>query len=380
MLLFRQQFCLGRQLCNCDVEVLCIVVYLDREDFHTMTTKHKRNTSMRKTPWDSHPELLPMEDFIRSNYLDSFNRRHPPLGLKEAELLNSFEVTKCRFCGSISIKKNGKTSNGIQRYKCNECHHTFNILTNTLFDNHKVSISEWIEFLLDLFRFESLSVTSKTNKNSATTTKYWLHKLFLLLEDYQTNIVLEGNVYLDETFYKVIKSDLVKKDDKELRGLSRNQYCIGIAYDGTYVYTRLEGIGKTSQIRTMESFQNHIKSGSHLIHDKEKSHNKLVKLLSLTDESYDGNEIKKLSSKENPLYQINHMCDLLQKFLNAHPGFNRDDLQNYLNLFSFIMNPPRNQLEKVKFLLNSAISCDKKLTFREFYKINIDKINENEID
>lgn len=53
------------------------------------------------------------------------------------------------------------------------------------------------------------------------------------------------------------------------------------------------------------------------------------------------------------------MCFLLKSFLNSHSGFNRDDLQNYLNLFSFIVNAPYNKLEKVKILLDKAI-CNPK--------------------
>lgn len=102
------------------------------------------------------------------------------------------------------------------------------VLTNTIFDNHKLPISEWIEFLLNLFSNSSINLTSKVNKNAATTTKFWLKKLFLLLEDYQDDIVLDGSVYLDEMFYSVVQSEIQTKDNKQYRGLSRNKYCIGV--------------------------------------------------------------------------------------------------------------------------------------------------------
>ena len=38
-------------------------------------------------------------------------------------------------------------------------------------------------------------------------------------------------------------------------------------------------------------------------------------------------------------------------FLNAHSGFSRDDLQNYLNLYSFVINPPSDHLEKVEKII-----------------------------
>lgn len=262
-----------------------------------MTTKYK-NHSRKKTPWDHNNDLSPMESFIKSKYLDSYDYKHPSIkDTKEADLLNSYEVSCCKRCNSLDFKKKGFTKNGIQRYFCNTCKRYFNVLTSTLFDNHKISISEWIEFCLDIFRFESINLTSKTNKNSFTTSKYWLYKLFYIIEDIQDDIVLEGNVYIDETFYPVIESNKIVKDGKKLRGLSKNQICIGIAYDGRYVYARVEGFGKTSQKKTKDTFINHIKAGSHLIHDKEKSHKILIKELKLTDKSYDANKLKNTKIK-----------------------------------------------------------------------------------
>jgi DNA-directed RNA polymerase subunit RPC12/RpoP len=105
----------------------------------------------------------------------------------EAYFLNSHEVTKCRYCGSDLIRKEGDSGNGNKRYRCKECGKRFRILTNTVFDSHKISISEWMGFLLD-------------------------------------GIVLKGDVWLDGTFVKVRSND-----GKEYRGLSRNQLCVGIA-------------------------------------------------------------------------------------------------------------------------------------------------------
>ena len=332
-----------------------------------MTTKYK-NHSRKKTPWDHNNDLSPMESFIKSKYLDSYDYKHPSIkDTKEADLLNSYEVSCCKRCNSLDFTKKGFTKNGIQRYFCNTCKRYFNVLTSTLFDNHKISISEWIEFCLDIFRFESINLTSKTNKNSFTPSKYWLYKLFYIIEDIQDDIVLEGNVYIDETFYPVIESNKIVKDGKKLRGLSKNQICLGIAYDGRYVYARVEGFGKTSQKKTKDTFINHIKAGSHLIHDKEKSYKILIKELKLTDESYDANKLKKYKDKDNPLNPINRQCYLLKRFLRSHSGFDRDDIQYYINLYCFISNPPVNKLEKVEIILNRAIDFTKSLKYRDFY-------------
>jgi transposase-like protein len=219
-----------------------------------------------------------------------------------------------------------------------------------------------------------VSVTSKNNKNSITTSQYWLHKLFLLLRSYQNTIILSGDVWLDETYYKVINREIVKKENKELRGLSRNQYCIGIACDKKYTYAKVEGKAKTSETKTLKTFKDQIKKKSVLIHDDEKSHNVLIESMELESKSYNSKELKKLKDEDNPLREINHKCFLLKKFLNSHSGFNRDDFQDYLNLFCFMMNPPVNKLEKIKILLSRAINGTENLTYRDFFARNIKSI------
>lgn len=252
-------------------------------------------------------------------------------------------------------------------YYCKKCKKRFTPTLNTLFENHKISITEWIEFSLDIFNYGSITLTSKVNKNSMNTSIYWLHKVFLLLREYQKDIILKGKVYLDEMFYTVVKSEIITKDGKQLRGISKNKYCIGIAYDGNSIVAFVECLGKTTLTITKETFINHIEKNSILIHDDEKAHADLVKELNLKSESYNSAYLKTLDDKENPLRPINHQCDLLRQFLNAHSGFDRDDLQDYLNLYCFMNSKPRNKLEKVDKLLNLALTTNVTLKYRELF-------------
>ena len=59
-----------------------------------------------------------------------------------------------------------------------------------------------------------------------------------------------------------------------------------------------------------------------------------------------------------------------KKFLNAHSGFNRDSLQDYLNLFSFVRNPPYEMLEKVEKVVNLAFKNPKLLRYRDQFGLN----------
>jgi hypothetical protein len=254
---------------------------------------------------------------------------------------------------------------------CGECGKTFLPTTGTIFDEHRISISEWTEYCLNIFRHVSITADSWNNKNAYKTSRYWLQKLFLTLEGIQNNIVLSGKVWLDETFYSVRSENIVRKNNGDkLRGLSQNQICIGVATDKRYTVLLVEGTGKPSQKKTCEAFRNHIEKGSTLFHDEEVAHRKLISELSLKSKSFSSKELKGLSDKENPMNPINRVHDILKKFLNAHSGFDRNELQNWLNLFAFISNPPHDFLEKVDLIVNLAFQNPKLLRFRDFYAVN----------
>ena len=70
------------------------------------------------------------------------------------------------------------------------------------------------------------------------------------------------------------------------------------------------------------------------------------------------------------LYPLNDLYDRLKKFLNAHSGFNRDSLQDYLNLFAFVRNPPYEMLEKVEKVVNLVFQNPKFLRYRDQFGLN----------
>lgn len=322
--------------------------------------------SRRTTPWTGDADATELQHFIDRKVDALYEDKHMALSeTEEAGLLNSYKPQKCPYCGHEEYTGYGRTKNGVKRYCCKSCHRTFTIITGTIFQDHKIPISEWIDFCLCLFRFQSFTSISKTNRNAYSTVKYWLSKLFLVLSDYQKDIVLEGTVYIDETFYKVRTQDIEHKDDgTQYRGLSRNQICIGIGTDGKRTIAFTEGYGKVSGKRTLSTFKDHIREGSKLIHDEERGHRLLVDELALKSETYNARLLKGVPDRENPLLPINRKCFFLKKFLNSHSGFDREELQDYLNLFAFIMNEG-NQYERVEKILEWSLHCSKTLNYRD---------------
>ena len=327
----------------------------------------------RDTPWSGIDKnaLTPTQLFLSERYEALYKQRHPILmDTGEVDLINSVIPKNCPHCSEIAFNKYGLTHNKVQRFQCKACGRTFTPITGTIFDKHKISISEWMEYCLNLFRYLSVTADSWNNRNAFTTSRYWLEKIFLVLEDWEADVVLSGRVWFDETYYSVRSNDLkLNTDGTKPRGLSTNQLCVGVACTKDTILCILEGKGQPTATKSFKAFKDHIAPGSTLVHDKSKAHNKLIEKLNLVDEPYDSKVVNKLPQNKNPLGRINEVHARLKNFLHAHNSFDRDSMQGYLNLFSFAMNPPANHLEKVELLLNRAFYTRKTLRYRSFYNV-----------
>jgi predicted RNA-binding Zn-ribbon protein involved in translation (DUF1610 family) len=336
-----------------------------------MTRKKRPRQAPSSTPWDKlgTETLTPTQALVRTTHKSAYAFRHEPFG-GDIDFFNQFNKESCPWCGSSRINKRGYERSGMQRYVCRDCGKMFSPATGTVFESRKLPLSAWVDFLLQVFSFESISVITREDRRSDTTIPYWLGKVFAVLEGVQNQMVLSGRVQIDETYYPVPGTETIQVDGKKLRGLSRNKICIGIGCDDSmHSYFAHEGLGKTSNAKTITAFGTHIKPGAHLVHDMEYGHHKLVQELGLVNEPYNSKLLAGLDDEANPLRDVNRLCFLVKRFLGSHSGFNRDDLDGYLNLFSVMMNPPVDKMEKVVLVLNRAMTNPKTLKFRDFYNV-----------
>lgn len=51
--------------------------------------------------------------------------------------------------------------------------------------------------------------------------------------------------------------------------------------------------------------------------------------------------------------------------MRAHGGYDRDNLQDYMNLISFILNEPNDRYEKVDLFINMALNSPKRVKYRD---------------
>ena len=321
---------------------------------------------LKYLPWDKTEENSASRQLISVTVHEWYDAKHRSVSAEEVTLVNSVKVTSCRCCGSEKIISYGKYRTGIKRYYCNDCRCSFSALTGTIFEDRKIPISEWIEYLIHLFEYHSITTASRDNRNAYSTGRYWLFKVFAVLKEVQQDVVLEGNVYLDETFFTVVESKKARREDgKEYRGISRNKLCVAAAYDEYgHILLIMEHTSKPSKKSTWAALGTHIKPKSHLIHDGEKAHSVLVENLELTHEVYDSNELKNLPDEENPLDSINEIHSLAKRFMRAHGGYDRKNLQDWMNLISFILSEPKGRYEKIDLFINMALNSIRVVKYR----------------
>ena len=339
-----------------------------------MSGDKRRYAAPSATPWDgvAADNMTPAELAVMQSHRSMYEYRHSALSAtQEVAFFNGYRRESCPLYGSARIGGCGKDGNGVLRWRCHECGRTFTPMTGTIFQGHKLPVSDWCEFLLQAFSYESINGMMRGNRRSETTLPYWVAKLFLVLEGIQDDVVLSGDVQIDEKFYPVARADEeLNPDGSRKRGLSRNKLCVAVACDddGRSVFVPC-GRGKPSKSRVWDAYGSHIAEGSSLTHDMERAHSVLVGRLSLDSHEYNSKEISKLPDRENPLRRVNRLHFLLETFLNAHSGFDRDDLQGWLDLFYVMMNDPASKMEKAAMVLDRAMRNPKTLSFRDFYKI-----------
>ena len=105
----------------------------------------------------------------------------------------------CIYCGSTSVKRNGKYRSR-QRYLCNDCGKSFNDMTNTPFSGSRYP-EKWVKYIELMVEGCTLPKIAERLKIHISTAFYWRHKILNALGSLGFN-QLKGIVESDETFFR----------------------------------------------------------------------------------------------------------------------------------------------------------------------------------
>lgn len=219
---------------------------------------------------------MDLQEILKSQTISCF--------LKEQKYENG-RPEECPFCHEHYVVKNG-TKKGAQRYLCRECGRSFGDTENSILKSTKKDLGVWELYFQCMMDKLPLRKIVERCAMSLKTVFVWRHKILDALQNMMNEVVLDGIVELDETYFRVSykgqnKSILPRKPHK--RGFSRfkqeeqrEQLCVlcGVNLEGKSI-AKISNLNHPSLQNLGNVFNNKIKKGSITVTDGLPGYSKL---------------------------------------------------------------------------------------------------------
>lgn len=173
----------------------------------------------------------------------------------------------CPRCHSSSIVKNGTNSAGNQRYKCNECNHTFVPSTNSISSRVLQDAGKWMLFVQNLLKGETIADNARMCGIAENTALDWRLRVYEALEFLSTEVQLSGIVAADDTripynlkgnhspHFAMPRRSRKRGHQNTKKNYHQNQICVLCAVDKQgHCFSRCIGFGKPSGKRLIAGF------------------------------------------------------------------------------------------------------------------------------
>lgn len=293
-------------------------------------------------------EMKVVRDFIK----DFFNNLQINFdSLNEAEKNTNGLV--CPHCNSTHYSKNGHKANKsgilVQRFICKDCHKSFTYKTNTITHSAKLDMPTLEKYFTCMMSGMSVRNTAAFCGISKNTSFFWRHKILDALQNMMKDVVLDGIVEADETFFNVSYKGNHAKDHNcfvmprkshkrgksiHKRGLSREKICVPCAVNRNGLsYAKISNVGRVSSDNLHAVFDDRIKNGSVLVTDVMNSYQNFATENNLTLVQIKGGRGKK------GIYHIQHINSYhstLKVFIEHFKGVSSKYLNNYLVWNNFV--------------------------------------------
>ena len=282
----------------------------------------------------------------------------------------------CPKCGTVnSLIRNGKDNNNKQRYKCKSCMRTFILddSTTSQLQNSDYIFKKFIGYMIDDV---TLEVIARNLNIDIKTALYYRFLVFNSLGDYQTEVILDGTILLDETFIRISdrKYKLFRPDGKGIRGISFNHLCVItlINLSGKCI-AKVASRGMASPIKFIELCTSNVGMINLIIHDGAAPQKQFIRQFKVPyidarregDGEYTTNLVDSLHSN-------------IKRYLFKHAGYRLKNLQHYMNFFVYRYNHTpkskytnnRQKIESrndmIEDLFKRVKLINKKITYRNF--------------
>ena len=198
----------------------------------------------------------------------------------------------CPHCHSSEIVRFGRQKDGKQRFLCKACKKTFQATSGTLFQGAAISqrARKLRQYIHCMALCLPLRQTAKTCQINLSTAFAWRHKVLDALAVTLENVVLDGIVEADETFFALsFKGNrhmndlqgvaLEPRKRGKLKGINdAMQVCVptGVSRAGSTI-GKASNLGHPSGADVLSVFKGHIKEGSVLCADGGRAYNRVAK-------------------------------------------------------------------------------------------------------
>lgn len=273
----------------------------------------------------------------------------------------------CPFCGKEHIVRHGK-HDGKQRYRCKDCGRTFFATSNSIASGTHKDIQTWELYIDCMMNGYSLRKTAKICHIHYNTAFVWRHKILDALQLMADDVVLDGMVEADETFFDISykgnhsKSktfSMPRKPHKrghqvKVKGISHEKVCVPCAVNRNGLsIAKATNLGRVSTKDLHTIYDNRIKEGSTVITDKLNSYKRLCKA--------NGLELVQLKSgkSKNGIYHIQHINNYhsqLKLFIARFKGVSSKYINNYLIWHNLVDYAKQEWAEKKMIFLGFVLT------------------------
>ena len=193
----------------------------------------------------------------------------------------------CPVCGATHVVRNGQRKDGTQKYICKDCGKSFVITTNSIVSGTRKDLNVWIKYvdcMLNGFSVHKAAEECGIHRNTAFA---WRHKILDALQNMANDVILDGIVEADETFFTISYKGNHKKSKKftmprephkrgnstHVRGLSSEKVCVPCAVNRSGMsIAKVSNTGRVSTKDLHEIYDGRIDPSATLVTDKMNSY------------------------------------------------------------------------------------------------------------
>lgn len=274
----------------------------------------------------------------------------------------------CPVCGATHVVRNGQRKDGTQKYICKDCGKSFVITTNSIMSGTRKDLNVWIKYvdcMLNGFSVRKAAEECGIHRNTAFA---WRHKILDALQNMANDVILDGIVEADETFFTISYKGNHKKSKKftmprephkrgnstHVRGLSSEKVCVPCALNRSGMsIAKVSNTGRVSTKDLHEIYDGRIDPSATLVTDKMNSYVRFS--------NANGIELVQLKTgkAKKGIYNIQHINSYhsqLKRFMKSFNGVSTKYLNNYLIWHNFVNYAKESDVEKRAILLSYVLT------------------------